>query len=70
MSERGDKVIFLAYSNPDMDDGTLTLRSCSTCKNKTFLVVHDKASGFPALRCAACGLHLGRIGWAPEDADE
>jgi DNA-directed RNA polymerase subunit RPC12/RpoP len=64
-----EKVVFLAFSNPKMDDGTLTLRACATCKNKTFLVVHDMTSGFPALRCAACSSHLGRIGWASEEDD-
>lgn len=60
----GEKVIFLAFSNPAMEDGGVTYRGCASCHNKTFTVVHDRAEGFPMMRCACCGQDMGRIGWA------
>lgn len=67
MADDTEKVIFLAFSNPDMQPGGgVDYRACSTCKNKTFTVIYDKPEEFPMLRCACCGQDLGRIGWAGE----
>lgn len=61
-----DKVVFLAYSNATVRPDSIVLGSCATCRNKTFTLLHDDEQSFPTLRCAACGQHHGRIGWASE----
>lgn len=69
MPDDTEKVIYLAFANPNMIDGNIGVdhRACSVCKNKTFVVLYDKPETFPMLRCACCGQDLGRIGWAGED---
>lgn len=59
-----DKVVFLAFKNPAMtrDEG-IDFSSCKHCLNKTFTLTHDGGSNFPMLKCAACGAHIGRVGW-------
>lgn len=61
-------VVFLAFSNPKEPVENQVL-ACATCRNKTFTVNYG-APHFPALRCAACGEHMGRIGWANEERQE
>lgn len=64
----GDKVVFLAFSNPNLkDDQDVHVSACTHCRNKTFLLSHDSHSGFPMVKCAACGAHIGRVGWADDD---
>lgn len=62
-----DNVVFLAFSSDKTEPDTLCLSACTFCRNKTFSILHDREQGFPMLRCAACGSHIGRIGWAHED---
>jgi hypothetical protein len=64
MSDAGDKVVFLAHRSPEQVESGRDLLACANCRNKTFLHVCDKPSGFPLAQCAACGQHIGRIGWA------
>ena len=60
-----EKVVFLAFSNPDMVTNCgLDYRACAACRNKTFVVIHDRDDEFPMMRCACCQTNLGRIGWA------
>lgn len=62
-----DKVIFLAYSNPNptTEASTITVASCTACGNKTFLMRLEVGT-FPALHCAACQTLIGRVGWIHE----
>jgi hypothetical protein len=62
MSE--DNLILLKFRSPEQTEGTRDLLACANCRNKTFLHVCDKPEGFPLAQCAACGQHIGRIGWA------
>lgn len=62
-----DNVIHLAFRSPQMTEGERDLGTCANCRNKTYIVVHDMPRGFPLLQCAACGQHIGRIGWAHDD---
>lgn len=62
-----NKVVHLAFANPGMVSDEISLLGCGTCRNKTFLVKYQKGEDFPAMTCAACGAHAGRIGWAPEE---
>jgi hypothetical protein len=55
-------VVYLAFSNPNAPVENRVL-ACGACRNKAF-GVHYGATDFPALRCTACGEHMGRIGWA------
>lgn len=60
-----DNVVFLKYSNPqDTDSEWLSFIVCKHCRNKTFTLMQDDEKGYPLLKCAACGSHLGKVGWA------
>ena len=61
-----ENVVFLKFSNPEkMEPDTMAFHACSNCRNKTFTLTDDKPGEFPLLRCAACGQHMGRMGFAP-----
>lgn len=61
-------VIHLAFNNAAMNDDFGAMLGCSICKNKTWTFVCDRPDGgFPICKCAACGQHAGRIGWAHDD---
>lgn len=62
-----EKVVFLSFKSPAVEEDTMAFLSCKICKNKTYTLTEDKPGTFPLLRCAACGSHAGRIGWAPTD---
>lgn len=62
-----DKVVHLSFRSPHVQDDVMAFSACALCKNKTFTLTHDRAKGFPLMRCAACGCHIGRMGWAHDD---
>jgi hypothetical protein len=63
-----DKVIFLAFENPDMKRDAITVISCKNCGNKTFILVDSEPrKDFPTLKCAVCGCGGGRIGWVHDE---
>lgn len=64
-----DNVVFLKFRSPEVEDGTMAFMSCVCCKNKTFTLTTDKVGDFPLMRCAACGSHIGRMGWAEKDGE-
>lgn len=67
MSESGN-VVYLAYRSPAAEDDMMAFIACKHCKNKTYTLTYDQPEpSFPLLRCAACGQHMGRMGWAPHD---
>ena len=63
----GDNVVFLQFKSPHVEDDMMALLACKHCRNKTFTLTDDKPGAFPLMRCAACGSHLGRMGWAHDD---
>lgn len=63
-----DNVIFLEFRSPHVAEGQRGLMSCKNCSNKTYLMVMDKVGEFPLCQCAACGQHIGRMGWSHDDA--
>ncbi len=62
-----DNVVFLEFKSPHVEDDTMAFQSCVVCMNKTFTLTKDKPDDFPLMRCAACGQHIGRMGWAHDD---
>ena len=60
-------VIFLQFKSPHVEDDMMAFLGCKLCKNKTFTLTHDQLGSFPLMRCAACGQHIGRMGWAHDD---
>lgn len=63
-----EKVIFLEFRSPHVADDLMSFLSCVTCKNKTFTLTDiNPGVNFPLMRCAACGQHIGRMGWAHDD---
>jgi NMD protein affecting ribosome stability and mRNA decay len=58
-----DNVIHLAFKSPHMVDDTMSFIACRECLNKTYTLIEDKPGHFPLMRCAACGQHMGRMGW-------
>lgn len=64
-----DNVIKIEFRSPHMRDAdSITFICCGTCRNKTFTLVEDHRSGFPLMKCAACGQAMGRMGWIHDDA--
>jgi hypothetical protein len=62
-----DNVIHLAFKSPHCEPDTMAFLSCKACKNKTYTLVEDRLYDFPLMRCAACGQHMGRMGWYRDD---
>lgn len=65
-----DNVVHLAFKSPHVVDDTMAFYACAVCRNKTYTLTDDKPGTFPLLRCAACGQHMGRMGWAHDDDPE
>lgn len=65
-----DNVIHLAFKSPHVESDTMAFFACKVCRNKTFTFVQDRVMDFPLMRCAACGQHMGRMGWAHDDDPE
>lgn len=66
-----EKVVFLNFQKPETTDpDTMAFIACKSCRNKTYTITEDKPDYFPLIRCAACGCHIGRMGWAPDDAED
>ncbi len=62
-----DNVIHLAFKSPHVEDDAMAFLSCKACANKTYTLTTDRPGSFPLMRCAACGQHIGRMGWAHDD---
>jgi len=60
-------VIHLAFRSPHAEPDTMAFIACKNCRNKTYTLIEDRVDDFPLLRCAACGQHMGRMGWAYDD---
>lgn len=67
MADTPDNVVYLKFRSPHVDDDVMTFLACRYCKNKTFTFTLDRDEGFPLMKCAACGQHMGRMGWAHDD---
>ena len=63
----GDNVVILQFRSPHVEDDTMAFIACKHCRNKTYTLTDDKPGTFPLMRCAACGMHMGRMGWAHDD---
>jgi hypothetical protein len=64
------KVIRLEFKSPHVKDDTMAFLSCSACSNKTYTLTVDDVNTFPLARCAACGQHIGRMGWYYDEDPE
>jgi len=62
-----DNVIHLKFVSPHCETDTMAFLSCRVCRNKTYTLTEDRPMDFPLLRCAACGQHMGRMGWYKDD---
>lgn len=62
-----DNVVHLKFRSPHMVDDAMCFIACKACRNKTYTLVEDKPDYFPLMRCAACGQHMGRMGWYRDD---
>lgn len=59
-------VVYLAFKNEKLELDGRDFLACKPCRNKTFTVIYEGAESFPLMQCAACGCHIGRLGWANE----
>jgi len=64
---QGSNVVKLQFKSPHVEDDSMAYLSCVVCRNKTYTLVIDRIEWFPLMRCAACGAHIGRMGWAHDD---
>jgi hypothetical protein len=62
-----NNVVFLNFKGPTVEEDTMAFLACVSCRNKTYTLTLDKPGEFPLLRCAACGDHMGRMGWVHND---
>jgi hypothetical protein len=62
-----DNVIHLKFVSPHCEPDAMAFLACKVCRNKTYTLIEDRVFDFPLLRCAACGQHMGRMGWAHDD---
>ncbi|WP_028747995.1 hypothetical protein [Rhizobium mesoamericanum] len=62
-------VINLSFKSPHMVDDTMSFIACRECRNKTYTLVEDRIGDFPLMRCAACGQHMGHMGWCHDDEE-
>lgn len=60
-------IIHLAFKSPHVDDDMFAMLACKHCRNKTYTFHIDRPGDFPLMKCAACGQHMGRMGWAHDD---
>lgn len=65
-----DNVIHLKFKSPHVVEGHMCFLACVVCRNKTYTLTYDNANTMPLMRCAACGNHVGRMGWAHDDEPE
>ena len=63
----GSNVIFLKFKSDELVSDEMNFLACKVCRNKTFTHTFVGASNFPLVRCAACGQHIGRVGYADEE---
>lgn len=67
MSEPPSNVVFLKFRNEEkIADESTGFGTCSLCRNKTFLMIHDQHD-YPMIRCAACQQNIERFGWVKTD---
>ncbi len=69
MTGEKDNVIYLAFRSENQVEDEMCFLACKYCKNKTFTHTFDQISNWPLVRCAACGQHIGRAGWAGEEEE-
>lgn len=63
-----DKVIYLAFDNPEVKSATVTtVISCKNCTNKTWVIVITAPDTFPTVKCAVCGMVAARMGWVHDE---
>lgn len=62
-----DNIIHLAFKSPHAVHDGMAFIACSVCRNKTYTLTEDRPGEFPLMRCAACGQHMGRMGWAHDE---
>jgi len=59
-----ENVVHLAFTNPNLVKAEeRAYLACRVCSNKTYLLLHFDDE-FPTMQCAACGQHMGKMGWA------
>ena len=63
------EVVFLKFRSAQIEDDALSFLSCKPCRNKTFTLAYDGGE-YPLMRCACCGHHIGRVGWASDDDED
>lgn len=63
-------LVHLAFTSPHVEDDKLQMLACRYCRNKTYTLTYDRIEDFPLMRCAACGQHLGRMGWSHDDDED
>lgn len=61
------EIIELKCRSPHTEQDAMAFIACKACRNKTFTLTEDCVGYFPLMRCAACGQHIGRMGWAHDD---
>lgn len=62
MSDDTEKVVFLAFNNPEVRPEEIDVLACVKCRNKTYRL-HCAPNCGAEIYCAACGKFIGKMGW-------
>lgn len=65
----GEKVVFLAFKNEKIEPEGRDFLACTHCRNKTYTMVYQGNNAFLLAQCAACGNHIGYVGWAEKPGE-
>lgn len=70
MKPPDEKVVYLAFSNPEkqVESEIIEVIACARCRNKTFTILSNGEHAFPELKCSVCGVICGKFGWVHDDS--
>lgn len=61
------EVVYLEFHSHRQKPEGMDFLACSHCRTKTFTHTYLGGNEFPLVKCAACGQHIGRVGWVCDD---
>lgn len=57
-----NNIVKLNFKGSSVQEEYVSFHACAVCKNKTYTLTCD-GQDYPLMKCAACGNHIGRMGW-------
>ena len=60
-----DNVVFAEFRSKETVGEGFEFVACQNCRNKTFVLVYEGIDKRALMKCAACGNHIGHVGFLP-----